>query len=91
MNATSSKPSATSRRNVFRGMAGFGLALAWPNSTVLGANDRIRVGVVGVGGKGKSHLKAYSAASEIPDTAVTAICDIDQGVLDGAVVRYSEE
>ncbi len=48
------------RRKVLKYGAGFGLALAWPNSRVLGANDDIRIGVIGVNGRGQSHSGAFT-------------------------------
>jgi predicted dehydrogenase len=78
----------TSRRSFVKGMAGFGAALALPNSKVLGANGDIRVGVVGVNGRGGTHLDAFS---KMPGVRVAAICDIDANVLEGRVVKLSEQ
>lgn len=78
----------TSRRSFVRGAVGFGAALALPNSRVLGANGDLRVGVVGVNGRGGAHLDAFSKMSGV---RVAAICDVDQNVLDSRVVRLSEQ
>jgi len=43
-----------------------------------GANDRIRVAVVGLHGRGKSHIRAFSAST---DSEVVALCDVDRKVL----------
>ncbi len=83
-----SLPSTISRRRFIAGTAGFGAALALPKSRILGANGDVRVGVVGVNGRGQSHLGAYA---KMDGVRVTAICDIDQGVLDARVVKYSEQ
>ncbi len=40
-----------------------------------GANDRVRVAVIGVNGQGKSHLSGFS---QMPDVEVATICDIDE-------------
>ncbi|MCU0779591.1 MAG: Gfo/Idh/MocA family oxidoreductase [Akkermansiaceae bacterium] len=40
-----------------------------------GANNRVRIGVVGIHGMGQNHIKAYNA---LPDTEVAALCDIDE-------------
>lgn len=45
---------------------------AWANP--IGANDRIRVGVIGLGNKGAQHAKVISA---MPGVQVTALCDVD--------------
>ncbi len=84
----SSDVKSVSRRKVLKYSAGFGAALAWPNSKVLGANDDIRVGVVGVNGRGNAHLSAFSGADGV---RVAAICDIDRKVLDDRVVKYTEK
>lgn len=43
---------------------------------VLGANDRIRVGVIGVGGMGGGHLRALVRNSTSFNCEVVAVCDI---------------
>lgn len=78
----------SSRRTFLKGAAGFGAALALPKTRVLGANGDIRVGVVGVNGRGNSHLSAFT---EMDGVRVTAICDIDEGVLNARVVKMSEK
>ncbi len=80
--------SSISRRKVFKGMAGFGAALAWPNSKVLGANEDIRCAVVGANGRGKSHISGLSA---IKGVRVSAICDVDPAVLDARVTTQSKD
>ncbi len=45
---------------------------------VLGANDRIRVAVVGVRGRGRDHIRGYKG---IPGVEVAYLCDIDDKVL----------
>jgi len=49
---------------------------------VAGANDAIRVAVVGFNGQGGSHIKALQA---IPGVRLVALCDADQAVLDRGV------
>lgn len=83
-----SPAAVTSRRQVLKYGAGFGLALAWPNSRVLGANDDIRVGVVGVNGRGKSHMSAFSKMGGV---RVSALCDVDPKVLDARVTSLSKD
>ena len=38
-------------------------------------NDTVRMGVVGLGGRGSSHINAWS---EMPNVELVAICDVDQ-------------
>lgn len=66
-----------SRRQVLKSLAVAGAAVALPAvsySRVLGANERLRVGSVGTGGKGWSDLVGVAAS---PAVEVTALCDID--------------
>jgi len=54
------------------------VAAAMQSSRVLGANDRLRIAVIGLRGRGKDHLKAFA---KIPEVEVAAICDIDENVI----------
>ena len=45
---------------------------------VFGANDRIRVAVCGLRGRGKDHIGNFS---RLPNVEVAALCDVDEGVL----------
>ena len=51
-------------------------------SRVLGANDRLQTAVIGVNGRGKSHIRA---AAENPGMQVAAVVDIDPAVAERAV------
>ena len=53
----------------------------------LGASERVRVGFVGVGGRGTRHLQLVLG---VPDVEVTAVCDIDEGRLARAAGRVRE-
>jgi len=59
--------------------AGAGLALASPFSRVRGANDEIRVGCIGINGRGGAHIKEFQG---IDGVRVVALCDVDKNVLD---------
>jgi predicted dehydrogenase len=54
---------------------GAGLVLAAPYSKVRGANNDIRIAVVGVGGQGGNHLDYFS---KIEGARVVALCDADE-------------
>ena len=45
---------------------------------VLGANDRVRVGICGVRGRGNDHLHGFA---KVPGTEIAALCDVDESVL----------
>ena len=46
------------------------------------ANDTVGIGVIGLGGRGRDHLKYYS---KLPDARVVAICDVNQAQTERAV------
>jgi predicted dehydrogenase len=50
-------------------------AIATAQFPILGANDRIRIGQVGLGGRGTDHIKYYSS---LDDAQITAVCDVNQ-------------
>ncbi len=52
---------------------------------VYGANDRIRVCVMGLNGRGNSHLKAYS---KIDGVEVATICDVDSALFEPTIKKY---
>lgn len=59
-----------------------GAALTASQAThIFGANDRIRVGIVGLGGRGKDHIDLYMAA---PGVEIAALCDVDQAARERA-------
>jgi predicted dehydrogenase len=45
---------------------------------VFGANERVRVAVCGLHGRGKDHLSGFS---RLPNVEVAALCDVDENVL----------
>jgi predicted dehydrogenase len=68
-----------SRRD-FLATAGATLAASqW--SRVLGANDRVNVAIVGLGGRGMDHLRQYAA---IPGARISALCDVNQASVERA-------
>ena len=69
--------SKLSRRDFMKGsMAiGAGLVMAGPTSRVLGANDDVRIAVIGVGSQGGGHMNYFS---KIPGVRLVAICDADR-------------
>ncbi len=74
------------RRNFIRG-AGLGLvggaaATNLSASRVLGANDRIVCGFIGIGGMGRANLKDFLASENVD---VTAVCDVWQPNLERAI------
>lgn len=60
------------RRTFLQGAAFLAAAQA---RSVLGANERVNLGVVGIGGRGRDHIQYYS---DLPNVRVAAICDVNQ-------------
>jgi predicted dehydrogenase len=44
-----------------------------------GADDKVNVAIVGLGGRGTYHMNAYS---KLPDARIAAICDVNQAALE---------
>ena len=66
-------------------IAGAGMTLPLvSHGNVLGANDRIRIGIIGIGsnvkigGKGKDEIRKLR---KIPDVQIVALCDCDSDIL----------
>jgi predicted dehydrogenase len=73
MNMTKAKSSQIDRRD-FLGTMALGAAAVLTNpQRVLGANDRVRVGFIGCGGRGQELLKQVL---DVPNTEVAAVADI---------------
>ena len=68
-------------------VGGAALALA-PYSRVLGANNDIRVAVVGFKSQGSNHIKYFS---RIPGVRVVALCDVDRSFIDREVKTIKEK
>jgi len=60
-------------------------AIATAQFPILGANDRIQIGVVGVGSRGTAHIDSYSSLDS--DCRIAAVCDVDQAARERAVAR----
>ena len=84
----------THRRTFLKSLAGTALWSAASSRRVVGANDRIRVGLIGIGLIGKRHLLDFQAQA---DCEIAGICEVsderlDEGVLmaGGHAARYSD-
>ena len=56
---------------------------------IIGANERINVSVIGVGGRGSAHLEAYSRMKDSHNVRIANICDVDEKFW-GEAVKYVE-
>ncbi len=75
------------RRQFHKIALGTTAALSLPYSNVLGANDDIRVAVVGFRSQGRSHINNYL---QIPGVRVVALCDVDRHVLERGVNDFKK-
>lgn len=81
-----SKDSEVSRRDFLRGSITTAAGLAALSGTrliarpdrVLGANDRVRVAVCGLHGRGMDHVHSYH---QLKNVEIAAVCDVDEDVL----------
>jgi predicted dehydrogenase len=64
---------STRRSFLAAGTAAFALG------RVLGANDKVNIGIVGIGGRGNDHIKAYAS---LADARIAALCDVNQAALE---------
>jgi len=65
-----------------------GCRTAQPASTRLrirGANEDIRVAVVGFGGRGKNHIEEFN---NMPGVRLAALCDVDQEILEREAKKF---
>ncbi|HQH24539.1 MAG TPA: Gfo/Idh/MocA family oxidoreductase [Bacteroidales bacterium] len=83
------------RREFIKKSAGAAAVLSMPAiipAGSFGANGKVSVAVIGLNGRGKSHIQGFM---NLPDAEVTCLCDCDLNVLDPAVkefeARYSKK
>ncbi|UCC98577.1 MAG: Gfo/Idh/MocA family oxidoreductase [Phycisphaerales bacterium] len=67
--------------------AGVGLTMAAPFSRVRGANDAVRVAVVGINGRGGSHISAFS---KMDGVRLAGLCDVDKKVLERRAKSFKD-
>ncbi len=61
-----------------------GTAAALSATRVFGANDRIAIGLVGIGGRGAAHLGSYV---KIQESQIIGLCDVNQAARERAQAR----
>jgi len=70
--------------------AGLGVAsglVTTARSRVRGANDDVRLGIIGFQGRGRDHIEKFRT---LPGVRVVALCDVDRGVLDREVKKFTD-
>jgi len=81
-----------SRRNFIarstKTAAGVAAASAVVSNSVLGANDRINIAVIGISNRGRSHVSEFM---QIPDVHIRTLCDIDENTWPSKVKQVQEK
>ncbi len=72
------------RRDFTKTLALAGVSTALSTERVHGANDRVRLGFIGVGNRGDQVLDAFLLQ---PDVEVTAVCDLSRSYMDFAAKK----
>jgi len=81
------RPNKLTRRRFIKGSVAASLAAScWPRGTVLGANEKIGVAVVGTGGRGGAHVKQFNRG----DCQIVAVSDADRKRMDGAAGKIKD-
>lgn len=68
----------------------FSAAPTYVKASVFGANDRINLGFIGVGGRGGSLLRDFSTAAQKHPAQIVAVCDVYKKRLTGAQNRVEQ-
>jgi len=81
------------RRNFLKKSMAAGMAISLPVystscSKSRGANEQIRVAVIGIRGKGSHHISMFQ---DIPNVKVVALCDVDKDILAKGVAQLAEK
>ncbi len=80
-----------SRRSFLKASIATAAALSLPRWTwanPIGANDDIRIAVVGLRGRGGAHLSGFS---NLPGVRVVALCDVDSDVLAKTTANFEKK
>ncbi len=81
------------RRSFLKTSAAAASTVAAAPTVVLGkrgANERIRVGLVGLGGRMASHIGCLKEMADTDNVEIAAICDCDRNQLDSAAERFPD-
>jgi len=61
--------------------------MLFPSMSVLGANDEIRMGIIGFNSKGAQHIEVFHGLENV---SVVALCEVDQDIMNREVVKFQE-
>lgn len=65
-------------------IGGMGLS-AKSYASIIGANDRVNVAVIGINGMGQNHIQGYS---KLKNVQVAALCDVDSNLFDERIKKH---
>lgn len=74
MSASTSPPAASSRRAFLKRAGSTAFAFQFVPSSVWGANERLHVGSIGIGGKGAGDVRDIAQAG----ATIVSLCDVDE-------------
>ena len=80
-----------SRRSFIQKSAGAAALLSMPTiipANVFGSNDKVRVAVLGVNGRGTTHIEGYM---NLPDVEVACLCDPDLVILGQRAAEFEKK
>ena len=75
----------TRRYFLKQGAVATGALLVGTHRAWAGANNRVRIAVIGIHGMGQTHLKEFAA---LPDVEVAALCDVDENLFPGVIEKH---
>jgi predicted dehydrogenase len=81
------------RRSFIKGSVLGAAALSLPArswASVIGANEEIRVAVVGIKGQGGGHIRTLQGMRQSEKVRITALCDVDKDVLAAGAKRLAD-
>src|SRR5690606_8205316 len=87
-NRWESAMSIITRRDFVRGAAGLSAAallVGTSKTSWAQANERIRVAVIGIRGRGMDHIDGFLRQ---PNVEVATLCDVDQNLFDERIAKY---
>jgi predicted dehydrogenase len=58
---------------------------------IIGANDRIRIAVLGINGRGKSHIEEIMDLQQKSNVEVVALCDPDMVILQKVAADFEKK
>ncbi|MEP7259033.1 MAG: Gfo/Idh/MocA family oxidoreductase, partial [Flavitalea sp.] len=54
-------------------------------ASIMGANDRVNIGVIGINGMGQNHIQSYN---ELKNVRVAALCDVDSNLFEPRIKKH---